>query len=145
MRLRAARLLLAAFVAAACLAPAIRPAIAQDQPAKVKPVAGRLFVVFFEEWSADLSKSALDVIVHAAQIAKDNPNDTVLVEGYADPTGSARANALVSALRSELVSDSLTRAGVNADRIKQVAYGSIDYVMNSQESRRVTIAIVPKQ
>ena len=144
MRTLFARPLAAAFLTLGLMGSMSGAALAQTPAAKVHPDANRLFVVFFELWSGDLDKPATQVIDHVAELAKQHPDDAVLLEGYSDPSGSARANALVSALRSQLVADALEHAGIDAGRIQQVANGSIDYVMNAQESRRVTIAVVPK-
>lgn len=144
MRTLFARPLAAAFLTLGLMASMSGAALAQTPAAMVHPAANRLFVVFFELWSGDLDKPAIEVLDHVANLAKQYPDDNVLVEGYADPSGSARANALVSALRSQMVADALEHAGVDAGRIQQVANGGIDYVMNAQESRRVTIAVVPK-
>ncbi len=121
------------------------PALAQMPPAPT-PVpqqnpAGRAFVVFFQEWSAAFDAPALKVIADVAAIAKANPTQPVLVTGFADPTGTARANALLSALRAEMVTDALVDSGVSVDRIHQDAVGPTGYALNTQESRRVTIAV----
>jgi outer membrane protein OmpA-like peptidoglycan-associated protein len=121
--------------AALCLAV---PAYAQA------PAADRNFVVFFETWSGALDRQADAVIAAAAKRAMAAPTDKVVVTGTADPIGSARANALVSALRAQMVADALVSAGVPADRINQVAYGSTEYTFSMIEARRVSIAVLPK-
>lgn len=104
----------------------------------------RNFVVFFETWSGALDSQAQSVIQAAAAAAKAAPSDAVVVTGTADPTGSARANSLVSALRAQQVADSLVEMGVGAARITQNAYGSTDFTLAGIESRRVVIAIGAK-
>lgn len=104
----------------------------------------RDFVVFFETWSGALDQPADAVIKAAAAAAKAAPSDRVVVKGTSDPTGSARANSLVSALRAQQVADALVAMGVAASRIDQVAYGSTEYALAGIESRRVTIAIDAK-
>ena len=101
----------------------------------------RNFVVFFESWSGAVDATAQSVIVAAAKAANAEPSDKVILTGTADPTGSARANALVSALRTQQVADALVAAGVSAARIDQNALGGTEYVFSSIEARRVTIAI----
>ena len=103
--------------------------------------ADRKFVVFFQSWSGELDDSAVSVIADVATIAKANPTRKVIIHGFADPTGTARANSLVSALRAELVANQLVADGVSADRIVQDAMGATDFAMSSQESRRVTIGL----
>lgn len=135
-----------AVASAACL-PAMAPAMAQTPvptataaPASV-PASERNFVVFFKEWSAAFDEPALAVIAAAAKMAKVNPDDSVVVTGYADLVGSARANALISALRAEQVFDALVEAGIKPERIQRVAEGSTTFVFAAQESRRVTISV----
>jgi len=106
--------------------------------------ADRAFVVFFQTWSGDLDGSAVKVIADVAVLAKANPGRKVVIHGFADPTGTARANALVSALRAELVANQLVADGVPAASIDQQAQGAVDFAMSSQESRRVTLTLSPK-
>jgi outer membrane protein OmpA-like peptidoglycan-associated protein len=123
-------------VLALCLsATAILPASHAQAP------AGRQFVLFFQEWSAAFDSPARALLADAADYAKPHPDDAVTITGYADPTGTSRANALISALRAELVVDTLIDSGVDAKRISQSAKGSTDFVMSSIESRRVTISV----
>ncbi len=134
---------LIAFALALCLAV---PAMAQTSAAQAVSAspAGRDFVVFFQEWSGAMDGAAQKVVADVAAIAKADGASPVIVTGYADPTGSARANALVSALRAQMVADALVEAGVKLERIEQRAEGGIDFAMNAQESRRVTIGIGTK-
>ena len=101
----------------------------------------RNYVVYFEMWSGDIDSKAQAVIAAAARAANLEPSEKVILTGTADPTGSARANALVSALRAQQVADALVAAGVSTGRIDQRALGSAEYVFSGIESRRVTIAI----
>lgn len=118
--------------AALCLA---LPTLAQAQ------APDRNFVVFFESWSGNVDATAQAVITSAAKAASAEPSDKVILTGTADPTGSARANALVSALRTQQVADALVAAGVAPERIDQNAIGGTGYAFSSIEARRVTIAI----
>lgn len=104
----------------------------------------RNFVVFFGEWSAAFDASANAVIAAAAAGAKADPTDHIIIVGTADPVGSARSNALISALRAELVSEALIASGVDAARIEQHGAGEAAYQLSPQESRRVTISIGSK-
>jgi outer membrane protein OmpA-like peptidoglycan-associated protein len=104
------------------------------------PEPQRQFVVFFQDWSADLDDPSRQVLIHLTDLAKAAPAQTIIVTGFADPTGSPRANALISALRAERVSDFLVTLGVPVDKIETHAVGGVDYALSSQESRRVTIA-----
>ncbi len=127
---------LLAFLCSATAQTAAQPA---QPPAKPQDAA-RQFVVFFQDWSADFDEPSRKVLSHVADLAKATPSQTIVVTGYADPAGTPRANTLISALRAELAADFLVTQGVPVDRIEKHAVGGVDYVLTSQESRRVTIA-----
>ena len=79
------------------------------------------FVVFFQEWSAALDDPAQSVITQAAEWVKTHPGNVAHVNGFADPTGSKRANALLSDLRAQMVVDQLqTELQKSRDRITAV-------------------------
>ena len=99
------------------------------------------FVVFFQEWSAALDEPAQAVINQAAEWMKAHPGNTVRVNGFADPTGSKKANILMSDLRAQVVVDQLQGDGVDAKRIRQRGHGSVKFALTSQESWRVEIGI----
>jgi outer membrane protein OmpA-like peptidoglycan-associated protein len=98
------------------------------------------FVVFFEEWSARLDDAALAVIGNAADNAKAHPGLVLRVDGFADPTGSRKANALLTDLRAQVVIDQLQADGVPPARIRARGHGSVRFALSSQESRRVEIS-----
>ena len=104
-------------------------------------VPSQKFVVFFQEWSAALDDSAQTVIGQAAEWVKSHPGNVAHVNGFADPTGSKKANALLSDLRAQMVVDQLQTDGVNSHRIRQRGHGSVQFALSSQESRRVEISI----
>ena len=109
--------------------------------ARAADAPSQKFVVFFQEWSAALDDSAQSVIGQAAEWVKSQPGNVAHVNGFADPTGSKRANALLSDLRAQMVVDQLQTDGVDAKRIRQRGHGSVQFALTSQESRRVEISI----
>lgn len=98
------------------------------------------YVVYFQEWSAALDDSAQAVITRAADWAKAHAGSSVRVTGFADPTGSRKANILLSELRAQVVVDQLGGDGVDGQRIAQSGQGSVQFALTSQESRRVTVS-----
>src|SRR5579862_7584615 len=104
-------------------------------------VPSQKFVVFFQEWSAALDDSAQTVIGQAAEWVKSHPGNVAHVGGFADPTGSKKANALLSELRAQMVVDQLQADGIAPNRISQRGHGSVEFALTSQESRRVEISI----
>lgn len=109
--------------------------------AVASPAQSRVFVVFFPEWSAAIDQPAATVIETAATAAAADPRAHVRVIGFADPKGTAAANALLSRLRAQVVTDQLEHDGLAPSRIRQAAEGSVGYVDTRQESRRVVVSI----
>lgn len=105
------------------------------------PQAAKRYFVFFNEWSAEPESDSAAIIRTAAAYATAHPRTTVTVTGYADPTGSAKANVDLSAARAQRVVDALEHNGVPAARIRRNAHGILPYKWSAQESRRVDIAI----
>lgn len=99
------------------------------------------YPVFFGGWSASLDDSAQSVVAQAAQDAKAQPATVVTVQGYSDPVGAPDDNIAVSRARAQTVADTLARDGVPQARIRVVAHGSVPFVFDSQESRRVVISL----
>ena len=128
--MRLAALLLLGLIAEAALPPAM-----------AQPVSN--FVVFFQEWSAGLDDSAQAVIGRAAEWAKAHPAMQVDVIGFADPTGSRKANLLLSELRAQVVVDQLAGDGIRESRIHPIGHGSVKPALSSQESRRVQVSFRP--
>ncbi len=101
----------------------------------------RRFIVYFEKWSAAIDAPAQQVVLGVAKLAASKPKAPVTVTGYADVTGSGKANELLSQLRAQVVADLLEANGVAPERLHKVAEGSTEFVMSSLESRRVAIQI----
>lgn len=100
------------------------------------------FLLFFEPWSANLNAQAQEVVTNLVARAKAAPDRLIVITGYADPTGSAEANAAISMLRSTLVRDALVEAGIPEARIRRHLGGPVPYLGTSQESRRVEIVFL---
>ena len=115
------------------LTAAICSARAADPPAE-------RFVVFFQEWSAQIDDPAQSVISHAADWAKSHPSTVVHVNGFASTIGSRQANVLLADLRAQLVVDQLQSDGIDAKRVKQRGHGPVQFALTAQESRRVEIS-----
>lgn len=101
----------------------------------------RKFIVFFQQWSAALSVDAMKVISHASDFAKANPDETVHVNAFADPTAGRKASALLTDLRAQVVMDQLQKNGVPDTRILGRGHGSVHFALTPQESRRVEISV----
>ncbi|HEY1857109.1 OmpA family protein [Acidocella sp.] len=84
----------------------------------------KVFPVFFQPWSAAISKTASQTIAAAARAALADPSTPVIVTGAADTVGSSLANRYMSETRAQVVSDALAADGVVASRIEVKAIGA---------------------
>ena len=105
------------------------------------PSVSRRYLIFFQQWSAQLDDSAKSTISAAANLAKNHKAEPITVVGYADPEGSPQANRDISRLRAQIIVDGLVAEGVAPDRIARRAAGSVDFSADSIESRRVEIDV----
>ncbi len=105
------------------------------------PPAKQRYLIFFQKDSAALDDSARGVITSASILAQHEKAAPVIVLGFADPEGSPQANRDLSALRAQIVTDELVKAGIPPDRISKRAEGSVEYKLDSLESRRVEIIV----
>jgi outer membrane protein OmpA-like peptidoglycan-associated protein len=93
-------------------------------PVAAAKAGTKVFPVFFQPWSAAISKAASQTIAAAARAALAEPATPVIVIGAADTVGSALANKYMSEARAQVVSDALAADGVAASRIEVRALGS---------------------
>ena len=119
----------ALLVACATLA---RPGFAQE---------GTRFLIYFDEFSANLSQKARGVIADAARKAKETSATAIRVEARASATGSQKANHYLAQTRSQVVADELEHDGVNPAMVKQVPIGQTGSEDPSVAERRVDIVL----
>ena len=125
---------------AAALALGLPSAVPAQAPVTPPHGSERVFVVFFEPWSAAIDAPAEAGIARLAQMAVQAPGVPVLVTGYASPPGSGEANELLSRLRARVVADAMIARGVAPGRIRILARGAMPG-MEALESRRVEVRI----
>jgi outer membrane protein OmpA-like peptidoglycan-associated protein len=116
-------------VASAALAP---PGWAQE---------GNRFLVYFDEFSANLTQKSRDVIADAAKKAKETNAKAIRVEARASATGSQKANHYLAQTRSQVVADELEHDGVNPAMVQQVPIGQTGSEDPSVAERRVDIVL----
>jgi len=100
--------------------------------------------IFFQPFSANLDAPALSAIAATAKAANAEPDARVLVTGAADTVGSAKANALLSRTRAQVVADALVADGVAPGRIRTKGLGETTTpgsAVPTQFSRRAVIQI----
>jgi outer membrane protein OmpA-like peptidoglycan-associated protein len=103
--------------------------------------AGR-YLVYFNEFSANLSPDAQNVVAEAAGKAKELGARSVLVQGRASATGSPAANQRLTETRTQVVYDALQKDGVNPTIIAQQPLGQTTTTDTTVMDRRVDIVLL---
>lgn len=103
--------------------------------------------VLFRTDKARLNQDGLDTSRKLAKVLEENPERTVLIEGFTDSTGSAAHNQRLSERRATSVRQTLERMGVNRNRIAIRGFGESYPVASNETSedrqmnRRVEIIL----
>jgi outer membrane protein OmpA-like peptidoglycan-associated protein len=103
--------------------------------------AGR-YLVYFNEFSANLTPDAQNVIAEAAAKAREYGVRTIRIEGRANATGSADANQRLTETRTQVVYDALQRDGVDPTIIQQQPLGQVTTTDTSVMQRRVDVVLL---
>src|SRR3954452_9676370 len=98
----------ALLVASAALAP---PGFSQEN---------NRFLIYFDEFSANLTTQARGVIADAAKHAREGNAKAIRIESRASATGSQKANHYLAQTRSQVVADELEHDGINPAMVTQV-------------------------
>ncbi len=132
----------------------VPPSVLNAAPTKVNakaalpPVVGNdISQIYFAYGSAKLDSASKDAMAGISERAKFSPMDRVQVEGHASPAAQAKdvvqakiLNLKESMDRAQVVTESLLRHGVPAEKIKTVAWGDTKTSWEcEQQSRRVDI------
>jgi outer membrane protein OmpA-like peptidoglycan-associated protein len=103
--------------------------------------------VLFATDRAELNANGMANVRKLAEVMMQNPDRTVLVEGFTDSTGSSAHNQQLSERRAQAVAQALTSLGVPRERVAMRGYGeaypvaSNDTASNRQLNRRVEIVL----
>jgi outer membrane protein OmpA-like peptidoglycan-associated protein len=103
--------------------------------------------VLFATNQASLTPNGISILRKVADAMMQNPDRTVLVEGFTDSTGSAAHNQDLSQRRANAVATALASMGVPRERVAMRAYGeafpvaSNDNATDRQLNRRVEIVL----
>jgi outer membrane protein OmpA-like peptidoglycan-associated protein len=103
--------------------------------------------VLFATNQATLTPDGMNTVRKLADVLNQNPNRTVLVEGFTDSTGSAAHNQELSERRAGSVAAALTSLGIARERVAMRGYGPAypvagnDSAANRQLNRRVEIVL----
>jgi outer membrane protein OmpA-like peptidoglycan-associated protein len=103
--------------------------------------------VLFATNQATLTPDGMNTVRKLADVLNQNPNRTVLVEGFTDSTGTAAHNQELSERRAASVAAALTGLGIARERVAMRGYGPAypvagnDSASNRQLNRRVEIVL----
>jgi outer membrane protein OmpA-like peptidoglycan-associated protein len=103
--------------------------------------------VLFNTDQAQLTEGGQRTIAKLAQVLSQNPDRSVMVEGFTDSTGTSSHNLELSQRRAEAVRSALMGMGVEGTRISTRGYGEAypiagnDSAGNRQLNRRVEIVL----
>jgi outer membrane protein OmpA-like peptidoglycan-associated protein len=103
--------------------------------------------VLFGTDQAQLTADGMHTVRKLADVMTQNPNRTVLVEGFTDSTGSSAHNQELSARRAAAVANALTGMGIGRERVAMRGYGEAypvapnDSAADRQLNRRVEIVL----
>jgi outer membrane protein OmpA-like peptidoglycan-associated protein len=103
--------------------------------------------VLFATDRAELTPNGMATVRKLADVMMQNPDRSVLVEGFTDSTGSTAHNQDLSERRAASVAQALTGLGVPRERVAMRGYGeaypvaSNDSASSRQMNRRVEIVL----
>ena len=99
------------------------------------------FLVYFDEFSANLTPEAHAVIADVARRARETNSRMVRIEARASATGSPTANQRLAETRSQVVADELRADGISPAMLRQVPIGQTGTGDPSVAERRVDIVL----
>ena len=99
------------------------------------------FLVYFDEFSANLSTEAKSVIADAAKRAKETGAKGIVVQARASATGKAETNRYLAQTRSSIVTDQLEEDGIARTLIRQEPIGQTGSSDPTVYNRRVDIIL----
>ena len=99
------------------------------------------FLVFFDEFSANLTPEAHKVVADAVRRVRETGTHSVRIEARASATGSPAANARLAETRSQVVADELAADGISPAMLHQVPIGQTGSGDPSVAERRVDIVL----
>ncbi len=98
-------------------------------------------LVYFDEFSANLSDEAKATIADAAKRARDSGAKTIVVQARASATGRPETNKYLAQTRSSIVADQLEEDGIARTMIRQEPIGQTGSNDPSVYNRRVDIIL----
>jgi len=93
-------------------------------PPEVKPITDEDFhTAYFDFDKYNLRPDARAALEFDANILKENPDVTVLIEGHCDERGTVEYNLALGEKRANAARDYLKSLGIDASRMETISYG----------------------
>ena len=105
------------------------------------------YLAFFDLNSVELTPEAQDIIANAVTSAKERADESIMITGFTDTTGTPQHNLRLSKQRAEAVADAMVASGVDAGRITTDGLGENNLLIPTgdgvaePQNRRAQIAI----
>jgi outer membrane protein OmpA-like peptidoglycan-associated protein len=99
------------------------------------------FLVYFDEFSANLSNEAKSTIADAAKRARESGAKAIVVQARASATGKPETNKYLAQTRSSIVTDQLEEDGIVRTMIRQEPIGQTGSSDPTVYNRRVDIVL----
>ncbi len=115
--------------------------VAAQTPANTPTAEIPRFLVYFDEFSANLSDEAKATIADAAKRARDTGAKVIVVQARASATGRPETNKYLAQTRSSIVTDQLEEDGIARTVIRQEPIGQTGSSDPSVYNRRVDIIL----
>ena len=104
-----------------CIKPPPPPPVVEPEPVEVS-----LKDIFFDYDKSDIRPDAAEVLKENAKLLNDNPNISVIIEGYADIRGNAAYNLRLAQDRADSARAFLTSLGVDGSRLTATSGGETE-------------------
>ncbi|MCC6211912.1 MAG: efflux RND transporter periplasmic adaptor subunit [Burkholderiales bacterium] len=117
---------------------ALKPGVAESVP--LTPSPGASLVVFFDKRKATLDEEALRLLKGFAPPIRQGRN-AIDVTGYADGSGSRKANLAIAEQRAAAVRDALVAEGIAPDRIRLQPPRVAAAAGHERNARRVELSV----
>jgi len=103
--------------------------------------------ILFDLGKSTIRQESYAVLQNIADIMKEYPNSSFVIEGHTDSTGRESTNQKLSDSRAASVRDYLTTIGMSGNRLSSVGYGESRPIASNankagrQQNRRVEISL----
>ena len=124
-----------------CVTLTAATAASAQTPANTPTAQIPRFLVYFDEFSANLSDEAKATIADAAKRARDSGAKIIVVQARASATGRPETNKYLAQTRSSIVADQLEEDGIARTMIRQEPIGQTGSSDPSVYNRRVDIIL----